>query len=147
MTVKPLIRPLRADDFPHWLVLWNDNNQGLKNEQVTTATWLRLTDPASAVKGFGAFDKEGNLIGLVHYILHPVTGALAPACYMQDLFVAPAARQKGIGRALVEHLAAQGKKEQWARLYWLAEARNEAAQALYKTLGHKLDFTLHVMMV
>lgn len=138
------IRPLQKDDYAHWLSLWNANNQGVKNDEVTAETWRRLMDPAFPVKGFGAF--EGlRMAGLVHYILHPVTGHIGLVCYMQDLFVDPAFRGRGIARALVEHLAQEGRKMQWARLYWLAEASNKEAQALYKSLGVKLDFTFHVL--
>lgn len=85
------------------------------------------------------------MAGLVHYILHPVTGHIAPVCYMQDLFVDQRFRQRGIGRALVERLAQEGRRQKWARLYWLAESANEQAQALYRDLGLKLDFTFHVL--
>jgi ribosomal protein S18 acetylase RimI-like enzyme len=64
---------------------------------------------------------------------------------MQDLYVDPAQRQKGLGRALVLALTQQAKAHHYARLYWLAEADNDAAQALYASLGVKLDFTFHVM--
>lgn len=113
-------------------------------QDVTTSTWSRLMDPESPVNGLGA-RKNGKLAGFVHYILHPVTGHIEPASYMQDLFVAEEFRKQGIGKELVQELARLGKKSKWARLYWLAEAQNEAAQALYKDIGVKLDFTLHVM--
>ena len=73
------------------------------------------------------------------------TGHLKPVCYMQDLFVNPDHRRKGVGRQLVTALAAVGTHEGWARMYWLAEAQNAEAQMLYRTLGLKLDFTLHVL--
>ena len=85
------------------------------------------------------------MVGLVHYVLHPTTGAVAPVCYMQDVYVDPAQRGKGIARKLVKAVALQGKKEGWARMYWLAETSNEAAQGLYKDIGSKLDFTLHIL--
>lgn len=138
-----LIRPLAAADYDQWVVLWNGNNQGHINQDVTAATWERLIrDPQ--VRGLGAFD--GNeMSGLVHFILHPVTGHIKNVCYMQDLYVNPSHRRKGIGRKLVEALAVIGKSEGWARMYWLAEAQNREAQALYRNLGLKLDFTLHVL--
>lgn len=85
------------------------------------------------------------MAGFVHYITHPVTGHIAPACYMQDLFVNTAFRRQGIARALVEALAKEAKAQNYARLYWLAETKNDAAQRLYKSLGLKLDFSFHVL--
>lgn len=138
------IRPLQKEDYAAWLPLWDGNNLGTRDEAVTAETWRRLMDENNPVKGLGAFGGD-KMRGLVHYVLHPTTGAIAPACYMQDLYVDPAHRKKGIARALVQELVSIGQKEKWARIYWLAEAENKAAQALYKTLGVKLNFTLHVM--
>ena len=138
------IRQFKQSDFDNWLPLWNENNQGHENEEVTRQTWERLLDPDSHVNGLGAFD--GNkLLGLLHYILHPVTGHLHPVCYMQDLFVSESHRRKGVGRALVNQLADKGRKEDWARMYWLAEADNLEAQELYKNIGVRLNFTLHIL--
>ena len=64
---------------------------------------------------------------------------------MQDLYVDPDMRENGIARRMVMQLSDIGKSEKWARMYWLAESDNAAAQALYKSIGMKLDFTLHMM--
>lgn len=138
------VRALEASDFESWLALWLANNNGQCDPAVTETTWRRLMDPASPVKGLAAL-QDGKMAGLVHYILHPVTGHINPACYMQDLYVDTAARQRGLGRALVESLAALGRREKWARMYWLAEESNPQAQALYKHLGLRLAFSFHVM--
>lgn len=140
------IRSLQQSDFPAWLPLWDGNNLTQRNEAVTTQTWGRLIDPESTVCGLGAV-KGDTLIGLVHYVLHPTTGAIEPVCYMQDVYVDPAYRGQGIARKLVKAVALQGKKEGWARMYWLAESTNEAAQGLYKDIGVKLDFTLHILPI
>ncbi|MCF8496161.1 MAG: GNAT family N-acetyltransferase [Alphaproteobacteria bacterium] len=137
------IRPFTPEDFDDWLVLWEANNDGYCPPAVTQKTWVRLMDAFSQVHGLGAF-KGKRMVGLVHYILHPVTGSIEPVGYMQDLFVDSTSRKQGIGKALVKALAEKGKEENWNRLYWLAQTRNKNAQALYKTLGTKLDFTLHV---
>lgn len=138
------VRPIEAHDFPAWLPLWDGNNLGTRDEAITAETWSRLTDPSSAVHGIVADDK-GALVGMIQYVLHPTTGAINEACYMQDVYVDPAHRGKGIAKKLVQALAKEGRAQKWARLYWLAEADNAAAQALYKNLGVKLDFTFHIM--
>ena len=143
MAVK--IRPPENRDFPDWLPLWDGNNLGTRDEAVTSETWSRLIDENSPVHGLVA-EKAGKLVGLVHYIVHPTTGSLKDVCYMQDVYVEPEHRGKGIAKALIKELAAIGQKNKsWTRIYWLAEANNEAAQKLYETIGVKLDFTLHVM--
>lgn len=57
----------------------------------------------------------------------------------------PEVRGQGLGRALVTYLAEMGRSEDWARIFWLTEAGNEAAQQLYKSLGLKLNFTAHIL--
>lgn len=137
------IRALDQGDYAPWLALWNANNQGRIAADITAATWKKLMHD-DQVRGLVA-QLDQQLIGLTHYVLHPVTGHLNPVCYMQDVFVHPLFRRQGVGRQLVEHLAGLGRAAGWARLYWLAEAHNKEAQALYRTLGLKLDFTLHVL--
>lgn len=142
MSIK--IRPLEMNDFPNWLPLWDGNNQGARDEAVTTETWSRIINPSAQVNGLCAMEKD-KMVGLVHYILHATTGHIEPVCYMQDVYVDPDHRGRGIARKMVEELVRIGKREKWARMQWFAEADNEAAQALYKNLGVKLNFSLHVM--
>lgn len=138
------IRALQHNDFPAWLPLWIGNNMGQNNEDVTTETWSRITNPEHPVNGLGAFDGD-QLVGILHYILHNTTGFIEPVCYMQDLYVDPDQRKKGTARKLVKELEKIAKKEKWGRVYWLAETNNEAAQALYKDIGVKIDFTVHIL--
>ncbi len=156
MSAAVRIAELQPADFPDWLPLWDGNNQGQKNEAVTTETWARLTGADWQVYGLGAWiipspprgegQGEGAILaGILHYVIHPTTGNVKQVCYMQDLYVDPALRRQGIARALLDELARKGRREDWARIYWLAEESNEAAQTLYKTLGVKLDFSLHVL--
>ena len=140
------IRPLQHKDFPAWLPLWDGNNHGQRDQAVTTETWARLMDETAPIHGLCA-EKDGQLCGLVHYVLHLTTGAIAPVCYMQDVYVDPAQRQQGIGRKLVKAVAKQGAKDQWARIYWLAQNGNKEAQGLYKDIGVQLDFSLHVLPI
>lgn len=138
------IRPLRNDDFPDWLKLWDGNNLGQRDQDVTSETWARLMDPSMPIGGLGA-EMDGRLVGLTQYVLHFTTGAIAPVCYMQDVYVAPTHRQRGIAKAMVQHLQDLGREKRWERIYWLAENNNKAAQTLYRSLGKPLNFTLHIM--
>lgn len=142
--IQAIIDDIHAADREEWQRLWDANNLGHKNEAVSAETFRRLLDPKSPVKGLAA-RMESRLVGLVHYIIHPVTGYIEPVAYMQDLFVDPAFRRKGIARMLVGQLAELGRQRKWARLYWLAETKNLEAQSLYRNLGVKLDFSLYIL--
>jgi ribosomal protein S18 acetylase RimI-like enzyme len=141
-----IVAPLNPADYDSWLPLWLANMENSVSEEITAETWRRICDPASPVGGLGVRTAENApLIGICHYITHPTTGNLNPVCYMQDLYIDTGARRQGLARTLVTYLAALGQASGWARLYWLAEAENAGAQALYKSLGYKLNFTLHVL--
>jgi len=137
---------LQASHYDEWLPLWKANMEFSATEEVTALTWSRICDPDSSVGGIGIRQAEGGqLVGICHYIIHPTTGNVKLVCDMQDLYVMPEVRGQGLGRTLVAALAEMGRREDWARLYWLAETENEAAQRLYLSLGLKLDFTVHVL--
>lgn len=137
------IRPLERKDYDSWLPLWNANCLGKMSDDVTAETWRRITNPKETVFGLGAFENEG-LVGILHYVLHPTTGYKEPACYMQDLYTDEAYRRQGIARRLVWELNDLGIREKWARIYWFADNQNEAVQNLYKNLGVRMDFSLHM---
>ena len=58
-----------------------------------------------------------------------------PGLYLEDLFVRPAARGHGIGRALLEYLARLTVERGWGRLEWRVLDWNEPSIGFYKKLG------------
>ena len=140
-----IVRPLRSEDYKSWLLLWDENNLGQSDDTVTLITWQRLIDPDNTqVNGLCA-EMGGEILGIVHYILHPTTGAVNPVCYMQDVFVAPQHRRKGIGKRLVLEVTKIGQQEKWARMYWLTQIGNAEAKAMYENFGIPLNFTFYVL--
>ena len=61
-------------------------------------------------------------------------------CYLEDLFVDPQARGKGVGRALVDDLVVISKRHGWRGIYWHTNEDNARARKLYdsyvKSDGH-----------
>ena len=140
------ITPLSPEDFPRWQELWDQNNLGQSKPDVTQETWRRLISAEEDVHGLGAYLEDGTLIAIMHYILHPVTGSLAPACYMQDLFTDPTYRGQGAARTLLHALKKEHGTAGWARIYWIADMQNEAAQKLYTSFGTRINFSFHILM-
>ncbi len=58
-----------------------------------------------------------------------------PGIYLEDLFVRPEHRGRGIGRRLLETLAQRCVRENLARLEWVVLDWNEPALRFYRTLG------------
>ena len=61
-----------------------------------------------------------------------------PGIYLEDLFVQPAARGSGLGKALLSHLAALALERDCARLEWSVLDWNEPAIGFYRKLGARL---------
>ena len=102
------IRPVRKEDFPAWLKLWDGYNSfyGRSGETalasaVTSMTWSRFFDAYEPVHALVA-EQDGALLGLVHFLYHRSTTAIGLSCYLQDLFTVEDARGLGVGRALIE---------------------------------------------
>src|SRR5689334_11399483 len=136
------IRTLRPEDRSQWDMLWRGYLEFYKTElsdEVSELTWRRLLDPEAPILGFGA-DDGSRLLGVVHYLFHPVTWAAGPRCYLEDLFTDPEARGRGVGRALIEAVYAAADARGADQVYWLTQESNATARRLYDRLARATDF-------
>lgn len=137
------VRPLRADDRPQWIPLWQGYLAFYEVEltdAVTETAWWRLLDPDVDMHGLAACTADGGVIGFVHYLFHPVTWAIAPRCYLEDLFVQPEARGGSAGRRLIEAVYTAADARGADQVYWLTQDFNATARRLYDRVGRKTDF-------
>jgi diamine N-acetyltransferase len=58
-----------------------------------------------------------------------------PGLFLEDLFVRPSHRGKGIGKALLAYLARECIANGWSRLQWAVLDWNTPSIAFYKSLG------------
>lgn len=142
-----LIRPLQASDRAPWTHLWAGYLEFYVQDlapEVTEATWRRLVDPAADLHGLCALDPgnapEQQMIGFVHYLFHPVTWSVSKRCYLEDLFVAEAARGRGAGRRLIEAVYGAADARGADQVYWFTQASNTTARKLYDRVGHLTPF-------
>jgi GNAT superfamily N-acetyltransferase len=132
-----LIRPLRPDERAAWEPLWEGYlafYNTVATPEVVDAAWRRMHDDAEPMFGLGAY-ADGTLIGIVHYLFHRSYWSIANYCYLQDLFVAEAARGKGAGRALILAVEKAAREAGAGRVHWLTHENNRTARALYDTLA------------
>jgi ribosomal protein S18 acetylase RimI-like enzyme len=78
---------------------------------------------------------SGRLVGFAAYsFLWPAVG-LTRSLYLKELYVAETARQKGVGRLLVQRLYEIAVQNECSRVEWTADRDNPAAQRFYAKLG------------
>ncbi len=82
----------------------------------------------------GAREEDGFL-GYACLYWHFSSTRARETVLMNDLFVVPESRGKGVGRALIEASAEVGRERGAAALDWSTEPANATAQALYDSSG------------
>jgi GNAT superfamily N-acetyltransferase len=143
------VRPIRQGDFDAWAPLWGGYNAFYGRsgptalpDEITRATWARFFDEAEPVHALVA-ERDGRLIGLVHYIFHRSTTMISPICYLQDLFTDADARGGGVGRALIEAVYARARAAGSSRVYWQTHETNLTAMRLYDQVADKSGFLVY----
>ena len=149
MASAVLIRPLRETDLTAWTPLWDGYNAfyGRHGEtalapEITQTTWQRFFNAGEPVFALAA-ESEGQLLGLTHYLFHRSTTRIELTCYLQDLFTDPAARGRGVGRALIEGVYEQAKAAGIKRVYWQTHTTNSAGRLLYDKVAQHLGFIVY----
>jgi GNAT superfamily N-acetyltransferase len=81
---------------------------------------------------------HGQPVGFAVWFLNFSTFSGRSGIYLEDLFVRPAQRGKGIGKALLVHLAKRCVANGWSRLQWSVLDWNTPSIEFYKSLGAEL---------
>ena len=140
-----IVRPVAPTDLAQWALLWEGYNRFYERTlptAITDMTWSRFFDAYEPVHALVA-ERDGQLLGLVHYIFHRSTTMIGPTCYLQDLFTSAAARCKGVGRALINGVYAQAKLAGSSRVYWQTHETNHTAMQLYDKVAERSGFVVY----
>jgi GNAT superfamily N-acetyltransferase len=78
---------------------------------------------------------NGEVAGFAVWFVNFSTFSGRAGIYLEDLFVRPAQRGKGIGKALLAHLARECVAKGWSRLQWSVLDWNTPSIEFYKSLG------------
>lgn len=78
---------------------------------------------------------EGKPAGFALYFYNFSTFLARPGIYLEDLFIRPDFRRKGIARTIFRHLAQKAVSEGCGRLEWWVLNWNEDAIAFYRSIG------------
>ncbi len=144
------IRPAAAADLPLIAQLIRDLAEYEKlahevrfDEAVLEAKLFGPRPYAEVVIG----ELDGTPQGFALFFHNFSTFEGRPGIYLEDLFVRPAARGAGLGKALLAHLAVLAIERDCARLEWSVLDWNEPAIGFYRKLGARLMDEWTVMRV
>jgi GNAT superfamily N-acetyltransferase len=137
-SVDLVVRSVEPADVPDVVQLVHDlaeyerepDHCGLTTEQLRAA--LFCTRPAL----FGHVAAiSGEVVGCALWFLNFSTWRGVHGVYIEDLYVRPDHRGRGIGRALLRELARECDRQGYARLEWAVLDWNEPAIGFYGALG------------
>jgi ribosomal protein S18 acetylase RimI-like enzyme len=80
-------------------------------------------------------ENAGEIAGYALFYPSYDTDHAARGLYLQDLYVRPASRRKGIGRSLMRHLARRTIDDGGLYMFWNALEWNRAGRAFYRRIG------------
>lgn len=140
------VRRFRDDDREAWDELWRGYLRFYRadvSDAVTDAAFARLREERDGMLGLVAVDESDRPIGLAHLVFHPSTWSETRYCYLEDMFVSPAARGGGIAHALFDAVYAAARERGAEKVYWHTQQYNGAARSLYDTVGHLTSFIVY----
>jgi GNAT superfamily N-acetyltransferase len=86
-----------------------------------------------------AEDQDGRPLGFALFFHNFSTFLGLPGIYLEDLYVRPGNRGRGVGRALLEHIARVARQRGCGRLDWSVLKWNEPAIGFYQRLGARAN--------
>lgn len=140
MDSKLIIRPATEADIPDIFSLIKElaEYEKLADEIKTTESELRKT-----LFGDDQFveiliaEYNSKIVGQTLFFKNFSTFLGKPGIYLEDLYVKPEMRGKGIGKALLDKIISIAKERNYGRVEWSVLDWNEPAIDFYKKIGAK----------
>jgi GNAT superfamily N-acetyltransferase len=142
MSQVEIRKPSQADE-PEWRRLWGLYLKFYETslaEEVYQTTFARLLSGSdNEFSGLIAL-RDGQPVGIAHFLFHRHCWRVENVCYLQDLYVDEAIRGTGAGRALIEAVYQQADRAGCPNVYWLTQDANEVGRRLYDRIAKVTPF-------
>lgn len=132
------IRPAEPSDAAAWLrlrkALWPGASPARHREEIGRFFAGQAREPLAVLL---AEDDAGTVIGLAELSIRPYAEGCASdrVAFLEGWFVAPEARGRGVGRALIASVEEWGRAQGCRELASNAEADNEPSATAHRALG------------
>ena len=134
-----LVTDVQEHDRPTWEELYRGYGDFYEVDMPPAKldrVWGWLHDPTHEVDGIVVRPAPAAApVGLAHYrpFARPLHGSVG--CYLDDLFVAPAARGTGAVDALLHELRVRSAARGWDVVRWITRDSNKRARSTYDRLA------------
>jgi GNAT superfamily N-acetyltransferase len=138
-----IIRPLEVADETNWRRLWSQYLEFYETTlapEVYDCTFSRLVSPDEEDCEAHIALLNEQALGIVHCVFHIHLWELEKVCYLHDLFTVAEARNKGVGRALIEAVYRNADSKGVQTVYWMTQEFNNTARHLYDKIGKRTPF-------
>jgi GNAT superfamily N-acetyltransferase len=138
MTETISLRPATPEDVPLVLEFIRELARYEQLEHEVAATEADLGEALFGERRYAEVVfacSDGKALGFALFFHNFSTFKGRPGIYLEDLFVRPEARGRGIGRKLLAHLARTALERRCARLEWAVLDWNEPSIGFYRGLG------------
>jgi GNAT superfamily N-acetyltransferase len=136
--LHPAVRPAILSDVPrirNLIVQLADYERSVQQVKITEDQ-LRAALFGEQPAAYALVAEQGSrVVGFALYFLNFSTWEGTHGIYLEDLFVEPEQRGRGLGRALLASLAALARSRGYARLEWAVLDWNQPSIDFYRRLG------------
>ena len=132
------IREATTDDFPEIIELFQEFAAFEKRAMVNSLK--KMIKEKDFFHCFVAESSEKKIIGYASYFYCYYTWT-GKSMHLDDLYVKPEFRAKGIGKHLINKVIDLAKSSECHKLHWQVSGWNEPAKGFYRKLGATIDST------
>jgi GNAT superfamily N-acetyltransferase len=132
------IRPATPDDVPQILTFVRELAEYEREPAAVVATEPMLSEALFGERPWAETaiaEVDGTPVGFALFFHNFSTWTGRPGIYVEDLYVSPAARGGGVGKALLRHVAGLALDRGCARLEWAVLDWNQPAIDFYRAIG------------
>jgi GNAT superfamily N-acetyltransferase len=132
------IRPATPEDVPQILTFVRELAEYEREPDAVVATEPMLSEALFGDQRWAETviaEVDGAPVGFALFFHNFSTWTGRPGIYVEDLYVSPAARCTGVGKALLRHVAGVALDRGCARLEWAVLDWNQPAIDFYRGMG------------
>jgi ribosomal protein S18 acetylase RimI-like enzyme len=144
-----IVRPVQLNDYDAWRRLFLDYGVFYEtsfDDDIISGVWAWLmaesTHESKPERALVA-EVDGTVVGFTHYREQADTFTAASGWFLDDLYVSPEARGKGIAQALIDGVVAAARAGGGGTVRWITAHDNHTAQSVYDKTATRMTWVTY----